>query len=273
MKSCITYLLIVFFIISCNNEKEKNKDGAITSSSDKKITEDAVKLSKDSIVNYITDQDINYKPKTVDGHTWIPVQFLKSIYEKGVNNINRNQTNYPFESVFIEDWNDKKIYTESAGLDYRKIRVKVINDSTYYLTDWNKHHYKKNDSIFIVKRNNEIGFVAQNDSIPYTSGIGIFPFKNSSLIENIHRISLYNKTFSLLNNDQLILDGKISFDLSTNTINNSIKFKQYSLTSYFLNENYLIKLDTTKYFFNWKGNNMHLKSNQGDSLFLKQIKD
>ncbi len=263
----------VTLFISCNNEKEKNKDGAITSSSDKKITEDAVKLSKDSIVNYITDQDINYKPKTVDGYTWIPVQFLKSIYEKGVNNINRNQTNYPFESVFIEDWNDRKIYTESAGLDYRKIRVKVINDSTYYLTDWNKHHYKKNDSIFIVKHNNEIGFVAQNDSISYTSGIGTFPFKNSSLIENIHRISLYNKTFSLLNNDQLILDGKISFDLSNNTINNSIKFKQYSLTSYFLNENYLIKLDTTKYFFNWKGNNMHLKSNQGDSLFLKQIKD
>ncbi|RKM97719.1 hypothetical protein D7036_20435, partial [Aquimarina sp. BL5] len=70
-----------------------------------------------------------------------------------------------------------------------------------------------------------------------------------------------------------ILDVKISFDLSNNTINNSIKFKQYSLTSYFLNENYLIKLDTTKYFFTWKGNNMHLKSNQGDSLFLKQIKD
>ncbi|RKM87606.1 hypothetical protein D7036_25135, partial [Aquimarina sp. BL5] len=123
-------IVIAATLISCNNEKEKNKDGAITSSSDKKITEDSVKLSKDSIVNYITDQDINYKPKTVDGHTWIPVQFLKSIYEKGVNNINRNQTNYPFESVFIEDWNDRKIYTESAGLDYRKIRVKVINDST-----------------------------------------------------------------------------------------------------------------------------------------------
>ena len=261
MKYLIAFLLVYF--VSCKENKIQNRHPILVST-DSVIT----KLDTKTINNRI----INYEPKTVNNNTWVPIQFLKSIYVNGVNNAKRNEGDYPFESVYIENWENYNIYAESGLLEYRKIKIKVINDSTYYLPSWNKHEFKNKDSLFIVKRKNGINFISKRDTIKYTSGIGDIPFKNASLIKNIHTISFYNKTFDLYNENQIKIDKNITFNLAKNTINNSSKFKNYTFTGYNLNGNYLIKLDTIDYFFKWKDRGVILESQSGNKFTLLENK-
>ncbi len=271
MRYLIIFGLISFVIISCDGGDKKQKQKEISNTN--QVIQIKPQVFQDSIINKLTAIDLSYKPSIVDGHTWIPFQLLKSIYSKGMNNVKRNKENYPFESIYIENWKNKKIYAESAKLDYRKIRVNPLNDSTYYITNWNNHHYKNKDSIFLVRRNNEVSIISKKDSISYISGIGVYPFKNYSLTSIIHRISFYNKKFNMLDSKKNLIDSNISFNLDDNTVKNSKNIKNYLFTAYYLNNNYLIKLDSTDYFFKWKKNTAFLESKTGNKLILKQIEN
>jgi len=270
MKYLMIFFLSSLIVFSCKKNNKIDEGEIITSNN---IKEDESIIASDSIVNTLTSLDINYKPTQIDKQTWISVQFLKSLYQVGINHVDRNQETYPFESIYIENWKGKKIYAESAGLDYRKIRVEPLNDTTYYITKWNKHHYAKTDSIFIVKRNNEISIITKNDSIPYTSGLGNYPFKEIPLNKNIHYISFYNKTFNMFNSDGLKMEDSISFDLSKNKVVNSLRFRNFNFTEYYLNNDYALELDSIMYFFRWNGNKVFFESKTGKQFILKQTQD
>ncbi|WP_165748560.1 hypothetical protein [Cellulophaga sp. Z1A5H] len=208
--------------------------------------------------------------KSVNNKSWLPTNFIKDIYCKGISHVERNNTDYPFESVYIENWGKKIIFSQSANRDYRKVRVLEINDSTYYLTNWNKNNYKSSDSIFIAKRKNQISVITENDSIPYTDGIDSFRFTDPNLLKNVLAVSVFHKSYDLFDEDENKIDEAVTFDVLKNEVVNSQNFKTFNFTGYYLDGYYQMKLDGINYFFNWNGKDIILRSTDGRVLRLEQ---
>jgi hypothetical protein len=261
MRNAVNAIMLFFILNSCINKKTTKPDSVSINTSPLDLQKSITPCSINLMHDYL---------KSVNNKSWLPTNFVKDIYCDGISYVERNNTDYPFESVYIENWDKKIIFSQSANLDYRKVRVLEINDSTYYLINWNKNNYKYSDSIFIAKRKNQISFITENDSISYTDGIGSFRFTDPNLLKNVLAVSVFNNSYDLFDVDENKIDEAVTFDLLKNEVVNSQNFKTFNFTGYYLDGYYQMKLDGINYFFTRNGKDIILRSNDGRVLRFEQ---
>lgn len=255
MKKISILILITSFFIFCNTNNQRTKEP-------KNIEDTGGQKTIIKPINYI------YKQKSIDNSYWMPIDYIINLNSKGIEDPSiRNSKNYPFEFIHIKNWKQKSIYANSTKFDYRKLRFEIINDSTYYLTKFNRHHYNNDDSIFFAKRNNQLSVITSNDSISYCSNLGDFLFDDLFLSRLQRDIFFFKKNYNVSNLENNLLESEISFDLTEETILGSKIFKTFKNTGYAisakLNGNevmkYLIKLNNEDWYFYLKNNDIILE--------------
>lgn len=261
-------LLALLFVYSCNESKNYNKFTTEINTIVKSISPaDSLKEISDNdtlLFQNITHKDLN-------NTNWFYKEFILDIYYNGFNNRQLDISKYPYERLEIENWKKQNLYSEGLALDYRKFRITIKDDSTYYITNWNKHHYKNNDSLFLSKRNNQISIISKKDSLPYTSHFGSYDFTDQMFNEVINTIQIYGNRYNLYNANGVKLETQIRFSPNNNTIVNSENFENYKMSNYFLDGRYHIKIDDVNYHFYWKEKDLYLELDKELKYVLKRV--
>ena len=130
----------------------------------------SIDLNKKSLSSEINLSDFFIKDelKDLSNTTWVSLEFVQDFYDPNYNSKNRKKDfyDYPYMCIYLKNWQSGLVYSDSQKLDYRKLDLKLINDSLYYVTNKNKHHYKnQKDSLFISKNDNVINFICKKDTI------------------------------------------------------------------------------------------------------------
>ncbi len=276
MKKIFFIILLCFSLVFCNSKK-KSKDQQFKKELNTKTKQDTLKTTR---FMSLDSSDFVYNKKSIDNSFWMPVDFVYNLNLKGFDDTSiRNNESYPYEFIHISNWKQKKIYANSSKFDYRKLRVVAINDSTYYLTKFNTHHYQNKDSIFLVKRKNQFSIITSKDSIHYCSNLKSFIFNDLFYYRLQRDVYFFKKTFDLYDSCNNLLESKIYFDILEKKIIGSDIFKTYSNTNYSTlanpksesNKKYLIRLNEEEWYFYIKNNNLFLEKKDSLKYVLKRI--
>ena len=220
------YSFIAFILLfSCNTKQDKN-----ALSKDQKVVLDKAKETKHiTDISQLDSSYFKYNEKPINDSYWMPISYVLNLNSLGFDDISiRNSKNYLYEFIHIKNWKQKNIFSNSSKFEYKNIRVKEINDSTYYLTDFNTHHYKNKDSIFLAIRKNELSIITSSDSIPYCSNLGELTFNDKFLYRLQKNIFFFNKKYNIYDSNNNLLETDVFFDVVKNKIKDSKIFKTFS---------------------------------------------
>lgn len=249
----IYFLPILFLCIFCKGENTNNK-------------QNERKLFTPNIAN-------ESKMTRIDGTSWLPLDVVCSLYYGAQYDAKYISESFPFELIYMENWNDGKIYFEGLTSDLRNIDVQKINDTCFYVKKelLSYINYKnKNDSLLISIVNKKYLYICTTtDTIKYVRGIKDYDFTCSTQNE-ILKIKYLRKEMKILDSEKVVVEDNIKFNLKSNTVENSQLFSDFSLTPYY-SYNYtlkcwhrIIRLDTIRYFLSIRNDTLLLRNETKD---------